>query len=156
MARQTRRGVVAGAAVLFAALVAAQPAMTQETTTPQVDSVKIRIIIGGEVLLATLDDNASARDFASLLPLSVTLEDYAKTEKIVDLPKRLDISDAPAGIDPAVGDITYYAPWGNLAIFYRDFGYAKGLVKLGAIDSGVGALGRGGSLAATIELVEGE
>lgn len=25
--------------------------------------------------------------------------------------------------------ITYYAPWGNLAIFYRDFGYSAGLVN---------------------------
>jgi hypothetical protein len=32
-----------------------------------------------------------------------------------------------------VGDITYYAPWGNLAIFYRDFGYSPGLVRLGHI-----------------------
>ncbi|MEH7502625.1 cyclophilin-like fold protein [Neobacillus drentensis] len=23
--------------------------------------------------------------------------------------------------DPSVGDFTYYSPWGNLAIFYRDF-----------------------------------
>ncbi|GAA4730631.1 hypothetical protein GCM10023216_23110 [Isoptericola chiayiensis] len=28
----------------------------------------------------------------------------------------------------------YYAPWGNLAIFYRDFGHAPGLVRLGAFD----------------------
>jgi len=39
-----------------------------------------------------------------------------------------------------VGDITYYAPWGNLAIFYRDFDYSRGLVRLGRIDSGIEAL----------------
>jgi hypothetical protein len=39
-----------------------------------------------------------------------------------------------------VGDITYYAPWGNLAIFYRDFGYSPGLVRLGRIDSGIETL----------------
>ena len=50
-----------------------------------------------------------------------------------------------------MGDITYYAPWGNLAIFYKDFGYAKGLVKLGSFDSGIEALKVGGSLKATIE-----
>ncbi|WP_337926728.1 cyclophilin-like fold protein [Paenibacillus caui] len=32
--------------------------------------------------------------------------------------------------------ITYYAPWGNLAIFYRDFRYSSGLIKLGSIDAG--------------------
>jgi hypothetical protein len=28
-------------------------------------------------------------------------------------------------------------PWGNLAIFYRDFRYSKGLIPLGVIESGV-------------------
>ncbi|ELZ92649.1 cyclophilin-like fold protein [Haloferax sulfurifontis] len=43
-------------------------------------------------------------------------------------------SGSDDGVDPEVGDITYYAPWGNLAIFYREFGYASGLVKLGHIE----------------------
>ncbi len=53
---------------------------------------------------------------ASLLPLSVTLTDYASTEKISDLPRRLATDGAPDGFDPSAGDIGYYAPWGNLAI----------------------------------------
>ena len=39
--------------------------------------------------------------------------------------------DAPSGCNSSVGDFTYYSPWGNLAIFYRDFGFASGLIKLG-------------------------
>lgn len=46
----------------------------------------------------------------------------------------------PPGIAPEVCDITYYVPWGNLAIFYRDVGYAVGLVRLGRFDAGVEAL----------------
>lgn len=53
-----------------------------------------------------------------------------------------------------VGDITYYAPWGNLAIFYRDFGYASRLVVLGKLDSGIEALDVPSSVRVTIELVE--
>jgi hypothetical protein len=88
-------------------------------------------------LTATLVDGAVARDFVSLLPLELTLRDYAGKEKVSDLPRRLTTEGAPAGVDPDVGDLTYYAPWGNLAIFYRDFGYADGLIKLGRIDSGI-------------------
>ena len=73
--------------------------------------------------------------------------------QITDLPRRLSIEDAPSGSDPSVGDITYYAPWGNLAIFYRDFGYASGLVILGKTDSGIEVLNVPGSLRVTIELV---
>ena len=99
--------------------------------------MEIRLTVGGTVLPATLLDNATSWDFLSLLPLTVTLRDYAETEKVSDLPRRLSIADAPAGTDPAGGDIAYYAPWGNLAIFYRDFGYSSGLVKLGSIEAGI-------------------
>lgn len=104
--------------------------------------MKIRLTIDGSVLTATLTDNAAARDFVAMLPLSLTLRDYAGTEKVSDLPSRLSVTGTPAGIDPDVGDITYYAPWGNLAIFYRDFGYADGLVALGHLDAGIAELAK--------------
>jgi hypothetical protein len=98
--------------------------------------MRIRIRTGGNALTARLEDSAAAHDFAALLPLELTLKDYASTEKIADLPRKLSTDGAPAGIDPQVGDIAYYAPWGNLAIFYRDFDYSRGLVRLGRIESG--------------------
>jgi len=132
--------------------VGATPA--REATDQQVSTMKIRIQIEGTTITATLADNATSRDFVSLLPLSVTLKDYAATEKIVDLPKRLSTEGAPAGAAPSIGDITYYAPWGNLAIFHKDFDYSKGLIKLGTIDSNVEALSQPGPIGATIELVK--
>lgn len=108
-----------------------QPAENPDWHAQQM--TEIRITIGRNEIFATLDDSASARDFLSLLPLSLTLEDYAKTEKVSDLPRRLSIDGAPDGYKPSAGDITYYAPWGNLAIFYRDFRYSPGLVGLGNI-----------------------
>ncbi len=96
--------------------------------------VKIRIIAGGQEFRATLEDSAAAREFATLLPLDLALSDYHQTEKIADLPKRLSTAGAPDGIAPVIGDIAYYAPWGNLAIFYRDFEYSPGLIRLGRLD----------------------
>lgn len=115
---------------------------------------KIKITVGDTVLTATLNGSKTSRDFISLLPLVLTLKDYAGTEKISDLPKRLSTEDAPSGSDPSVGDITYYAPWGNLAIFYKDFGYAKGLVILGKIDSGIDALNVSDSIKVKIEPIQ--
>jgi hypothetical protein len=130
------------------------PAQPNQVPNERVDGVKIRIKVEDKVITATLIDNATTRDFVSLLPLTLTLKDHAETEKISDLPRRLSTEGAPPGSDPSVGDITYYAPWGNLAVFYRDFGYSNGLVKLGKIDSGVEALSRPGPLRVTIELVK--
>lgn len=150
----TRRGIVSTAALAGVP----QPirhARAQTASDQEGRSVRIRIRFEGAALTATLDNNATARDFASLLPVTLTLRDYANTEKVSDFPRRLSTESAPAGIDPSVGDIAYYAPWGNLAIFYRDFGYSRGLIRLGRIDGNVAALVRPEPFRATIEFSEG-
>jgi hypothetical protein len=125
-----------------------------QTSRQNTNTMRIRLTINGKSVTASLEDNATSRDFVSLLPMTIKLDDYASTEKISYLTRKLTTAGAPAGVDPSVGDITYYAPWGNLAIFYRDFGYSKGLVKLGSIDSGAEVLDVPGPLTVTIEPLE--
>jgi hypothetical protein len=96
----------------------------------------IQIVIEDTELRGTLDATAAGRDFASLLPLTLTLTDFHATEKISDLPRRLATAGTPPGTEGSAGDITYYAPWGNLALFYRDFEYSDDLVRLGRLDPG--------------------
>lgn len=130
------------------------PAQTGEVANKRAEDMKVRITIGEKVVTATLTDGEAARDFVSLLPLTLVLEDHARTEKISNLPRKLTTTDAPAGSDPDVGDVAYYAPWGNLAIYYKDFGYSEGLVILGKIDGDVEAFNAPGSIKATVELVK--
>ena len=99
--------------------------------------VKIKLTFNKEEVIVKMYDNPTSRDFLTLLPLKLTLIDYAGTEKISYLSRKLSTQNAPAGSDPSIGDFTYYSPWGNLAIFYRDFGYANGLIILGNIESGI-------------------
>ncbi|MFJ4048951.1 cyclophilin-like fold protein [Pseudomonas hunanensis] len=113
--------------------------------------MKINLLINGQSVPATLDDNAASRDFLALLPLTLKLSDYASTEKVADLPKKLSTHGTPAGYAAEAGDITYYAPWGNLAIFYRRFQHASGLVRLGRLEAGLDLLQGQGSLTVTIE-----
>jgi hypothetical protein len=131
------------------ALAPAMAAVAQDANT-----MKIRFTMDGkELATATLKDNATARELVALLPITLMLEDYAGTEKISYLPRKLSTAGAPAGSDASAGDISYYAPWGNLAIFYKDFRYSKALVLLGRIDSGIEALRTPGPLKVTIEAV---
>lgn len=116
--------------------------------------MNIHLTVNGQVLSATLEDSAATRDFLALLPLTLDLEDYAATEKIAQLPKKLSTAGAPAGMTPSIGDITYYAPWGNLAIFYAGFRHSAGLVKLGRIDGDIQVLRTAGPLKARIEIAE--
>jgi hypothetical protein len=131
-----------------------QKGPAQAVLLDEASTVKINIRIADRVIPATLNGSKAAQDFASLLPLSLTLEDYASTEKISDLPKRLSTDGAPPGFDPSVGDITYYSPWGNLAIFYKDFDYSTGLVSLGTLASGADIFSSSGSMQATFELAK--
>jgi hypothetical protein len=117
--------------------------------------VKIKLIFNNEEVTVKMDANPTSRDFIKRLPITLTFEDYAGTEKISRLEKRLSTESAPSGIDPSVGDFTYYSPWGNLAIFYKDFDYANGLVRLGHIESGVEKLSKiSGNFTVKIEQME--
>jgi hypothetical protein len=116
--------------------------------------MRIRIVIEGTALNATLENNSASRHFAALLPLELNLFDYNGTEKIADLPARLSTDGAPDGIAPEPGDIAYYAPWGNLALFYRDFRYSRGLIRLGRMESGVKRLSGDRELDVRIELAD--
>ena len=113
--------------------------------------MKIRLVVDGVSLPATLDDVPCSRDLLAQLPLTLALSDYGDIEKIADLPRALTHEGAPAGVTPAIGDIAYYAPWGNLAIFIRDFAYSAGLVRLGRLDVDPGPLTRKGVATLRIE-----
>ncbi|MFJ8810802.1 cyclophilin-like fold protein [Streptomyces sp. NPDC102490] len=106
-------------------------------------SMNIRVTLDGRPVDAVLNDSPAARDFAALLPLTLDLKDFHSTERVADLPRTLDTAGAPEPAAATVGDIAYYAPWGNLALFYRD-GPAPSpdLLVLGHLDVGADRLGR--------------
>jgi hypothetical protein len=85
-------------------------------------------------LSALLEDNATARDLVSLLPLAVVFRDFGDQEKLTPLPRKLDVSGMPKGDRAPVGDISYYSPTGSLVLYYRDVGYWEGIVRLGRIE----------------------
>ena len=64
--------------------------------------LKIRIAIGDDVLTATMYENSTTIDFLSMLPLTLKLEDYARTERISYLPRKLSIKDAPFTQDAVI------------------------------------------------------
>ncbi|MFE0456317.1 cyclophilin-like fold protein [Streptomyces sp. NPDC058914] len=82
-----------------------------------------------------MNDSAAAHDFATLLPLTLELEAFHRTERIGDPPRKLDTSGAPEAATPKAGDLASYAPWGNLALFHRDGEHSPRLVILGRLDA---------------------
>lgn len=97
----------------------------------------IKITVSGTVITARLADNATARDLAAQLPLTLTFNDFNQVEKIAALPRPLSRDGVPAGADPDIGDIGYYAPSGDLVFYYGDVGYFTGIVRIGRFDTGM-------------------
>ncbi|KVK53993.1 hypothetical protein L901_19095 [Agrobacterium sp. D14] len=115
--------------------------------------MRIRMIFGERTLTATLHDNPSARDFYSMLPLDLKIGDFASSEKIAYLPRKL-IEDGRGRFDDEQPyDICYYVPWGNLALFYVDYSYSRDLIRLGRFETGQDALHVPGQFPLRVEAI---
>lgn len=99
-----------------------------------VKKMKIKMIFEKEEIIVRMFDNKTTKDFLSKLPMTLEFEDYAKTEKISYLNSKLTVDKETSSKETS--DFTYYAPWGNLAVFYKGYGNDGGLVKMGIIESG--------------------
>jgi hypothetical protein len=100
-----------------------------------VDETPIKVTIADTVITARLADNATARDLAAQLPLTLAFKDFNHVEKIATLPRRLSTEGAPAGADPDIGDIGYWAPSDNLVFYYGEVGSWNGIVRVGRFDT---------------------
>lgn len=119
--------------------------------------MRIRLTAGETVLNATLDDNATARDFASLLPLTLQMNDLFKREKYGHLSRSLAAGGEPR-FSYEIGNIVYWSPGPDIAIFYDHDGQSipdPGIVILGEIGSGADAFKKyDGTVDVTVEAVD--
>ncbi|MGO4649647.1 cyclophilin-like fold protein [Nocardia sp. 2YAB30] len=119
--------------------------------------MRIRLTAGETVLNATLDDNATARDFASLLPLTLQMNELLEREKYGHLPRSLAAGGKPQ-FRYEVGNVVYWSPGPDIAVFYDHDGQsipAPGIIILGEIDSGADAFKKyDGTVEVTVEAVD--
>ena len=127
--------------------------LPEEPETPEETSLNVSITLGDRAIAATMEDNAAARDFLTRLPLEVTLNDFNNTtEKIFYPSPALTTEGVARGCAPTPGDITIYAPWGNVAIFCKNWSYSNDLIKIGRIDGdGIEALHVAGDITVKFE-----
>lgn len=112
----------------------------------------VKMTIGSQEIQILLYDTPAADSLYEMLPLELEFSDYNQTEKIAYPPDELDTEGENFGVEPSVGDVCLYEPWGNVCIFYEDFSYSEDLVYLGKVESGMEALAaQNGDFAARIE-----
>ena len=122
----------------------------------QAGSMKIRLKVNDKIITATMIDSKTTRDFVSLLPLTLAMNDLFRREKYAHLPKAISTEGARAHTYE-VGEIVYWSPGPDVAIYYRQDGEripAPGIIVIGKIDSGVETLNVAGSVKVTIELIK--
>ena len=107
----------------------------EENIVAETENRQIRVLtVEGGTILFELNDSSASGDLYAQLPLTVQIEDFSTNEKIF-YPEELDISDTPqAGM--AVGTLAYYAPWGDVVMFYGEYNENPSLYELGHVVSG--------------------
>jgi len=111
---------------------------TADPATPRVSgTTRVRVRVGDRVFRAELYDNPTARDLADQLPLTITMDDLNRLEKTGPLPRALTTDGVPAGSDPEVDEIGYYAPGRDLVLYYGDMGYYHGIIRIGRFQDSI-------------------
>ena len=108
-----------------------QPSTSQPSAEERDPVTTIRITVAGQAITAQLADNPTAQDLAAQLPLTLSIRDFNRVEKIAKLPRSLTMEGVPAGDDPEIDDLGYYAPSGDLVFYYGEVGYFDGIVRIG-------------------------
>ena len=117
-------------------------------SNPHPTSNKMRIKIGTKTFAATLDDNATATAFKSLLPMTVNMVELNGNEKYFDLSGNLP-TDASNPRAIQAGDLMIYGS-NTLVLFYKTFATSYSYTKLGRINDTEGFAATVGSENVTV------
>jgi hypothetical protein len=108
------------------------------------DTMKLRITIGTDVFVATLNNNAAATAFKAKLPLTIKMTELNGNEKYYDLPGSLPVNASKPGTIQA-GDLMLYGS-NTIVLFYKTFSTSYNYTRLGRVENAsksASALGSG-------------
>jgi hypothetical protein len=98
----------------------------------QPEELRMWLTVGDRRFAITLTDNAAARAFAELLPLTLDMPDLNGNEKHVSLPKELPTSASRPGTIRN-GDVMLYGSK-TLVVFYLTLDSSYSYTRLGGVD----------------------
>lgn len=104
-----------------------------EETAPEGRLITVRF--GEETVVYELNDSPAASSLLEQLPITIEVEDYSTNEKIFYPSQELNTANTPTASGGA-GTLAYYAPWGDVVMFYGDYNENPSLFELGRIVSG--------------------
>ena len=99
---------------------------------PSEGNMKINVTIGSKAFIAALYDNATARNFSALLPLTLDMSELNGNEKYNYLSDNLPTATERVE-SIKTGDLMLYGS-NCLVLFYKNFSTSYSYTKLGAIE----------------------
>ncbi len=97
--------------------------------------MQLKVTGNGKTIIFNLNNSEAAKTLCAQLPLTIKVENFGNNEKIFYPPSKLSTKKTSLATAKA-GTLAYYAPWGNVVMFYKRFGSAAGLYELGQAVSG--------------------
>ena len=95
--------------------------------------IKIKITVGNQFFIATLEDNKSALAFKKTLPISINMIELNGNEKYGELTHLLPtLSKNPGKIE--IGDLMLFGDQ-TLVLFYKSFNTSYAYTKIAKIDA---------------------
>ncbi|MBM7421320.1 MULTISPECIES: cyclophilin-like fold protein [Chryseobacterium] len=93
---------------------------TQDVSTSDM-KISVEANGDGKVIVFELNNSNAAKSLYNQLPLTLPVQNYSSNEKIFYPPQKLDVTNTPVTGGTA-GGLAYYAPWGNVIMYYGNFG----------------------------------
>jgi len=127
---------------------------TTEDNEMGMEEDRMRITVKNEdiEIIYELNDSKAAESLYAQLPLTLEEEDFSSNEKTFYPPEKLDVSGTPLA-EGGAGILAYYEPWGDVVMFYGDFGGNSSLYALGTAVTGTENISR---ISGTVEISRAE
>jgi len=98
---------------------------------------QVKITSQGQTAIFRLYDTAAAKGFYEQLPLELELTNFRNAQWMFYPPERLGVTEREAYHDGKKGELSYYAPWGDVFMLYQDFYAGDEMHRLGIGVAGI-------------------
>ncbi|MFX4231514.1 cyclophilin-like fold protein [Aliarcobacter butzleri] len=97
------------------------------------ETMKISVNSNGNTTIYELNNSSASKELYAQLPLNIKVENYSNNEKIFYPPNKLTTTNTSLAKNAKAGTLAYYAHWGDVVMFYKDFESANALYELGKV-----------------------
>lgn len=99
--------------------------------------MKVEILSQGKKATFQLYETTAACEFYDQLPLELDLSNFRDAQWMFYPPRKLNVKADEAYHDGKKGELSYYAPWGDVFMLYKDFYAGDEMHRLGIGLSGI-------------------